>query len=256
MNRRPWPVLLLAAVLGLGPGTAAAQPLVAAAASLQFALEDLTEGFVAHGGAPLRFSYGASGNLARQIRQGAPFELFLSADERYVLELAADGLTRDRGTPYALGRLAILVPHGSPLRADGSLRDLAAALDDGRLQRFAIANPEHAPYGERAVEALRHAGLWPAIRPRLVIGENVSQAARFALSGSTQGGLVAQSLARLPRLAARGESAPVPADWHRPLQHRMVLLPRAGAGATRFHDYLLTPPARALWRRHGFEPPP
>ncbi len=230
-------------------------PLIAAASDLQFALEAVAAAFRAETGLPVRLVFGSSGNFARQIRQGAPFQMYLSADERYVHDLARDGLTRDGGALYAEGRIVILVPHGSALRADERLDDLAAALDDGRLRRFAIANPAHAPYGRRAEEALRRKGLWERIQPRLVFGENVSQAAQFATSGSAQGGIVAYSLATAPPVAARGTFALIPGHWHAPLRQRMVLLPSAGATAERFYDFVQAPPARAVFRDFGFALP-
>ncbi|MDF2782474.1 MAG: molybdenum transporter substrate-binding protein, partial [Geminicoccaceae bacterium] len=116
-------------------------PTVAAASDLQFALTEVANAFTAETGLDVRLAFGSSGNFARQIRQGAPFEIYLSADEDYVLSLARDGFTRDEGALYAVGRIVILVPLGSPLEADGSLEDLRAALEDGRVQKFAIANP-------------------------------------------------------------------------------------------------------------------
>jgi molybdate transport system substrate-binding protein len=231
---------------------AAESPVIAGAADLQFALTEVAEAFTRQTGQPVKLAFGSSGNFARQIRQGAPFELFFSADEAFVFDLARDGFTRDRGELYAIGRIVIIVPHGSPLKPDGSLADLRAALADGRLTRFAIANPEHAPYGMRAEEALRHAGLWDAIKPRLVLGENVSQAAQFATSGSAQGGLIAYSLALSPKVSALGPHALVPAAWHQPLRQRMALTKKAGAGAVRFFDFAQSPPARAIFRKHGF----
>ena len=203
----------------------------------------------------LRLIFGSSGNFYSQILQGAPFHLFMSADEDFVFRLADAGRTLDRGRIYALGRIGILVPKGSALNADGELRDLAQALQDGRVRRFAIANPEHAPYGMRAREALQHAGLWQAIEPRLVLGENISQAAQFATSGSTQGGIVAQSLALAPSVARLGDFALIPQSWHRPLTQRMVLMKGAPEGARAFYDYLATPAAQAVMRRYGFELP-
>ena len=117
---------------------------------------------------------------------------------------------------------------------------------------FAIANPEHAPYGQRAEEALRKAGLWETLRPRLVLGENVSQAAQFALSGSTQGGIIAYSLARSPLITKRGTFALIPAEWHRPLTQKMVLMRGAGPTATAFYGYLQGPEARTILHNHGF----
>ncbi len=143
-------------------------------------------------GQSVRIAYGSSGNFRRQIAQGAPFELFLSADEGFVFALAKQGFTLDDGALYAIGRLALVVPAGSPLKLDGELRDIAAAVADGRLRKFAIANPEHAPYGRAAEEALRRAGaVGRASAGHLVLGENVSQAAQFATSGSAQGGIFA-----------------------------------------------------------------
>src|SRR5690606_37799870 len=139
----------------------------------------------------VKLAFGSTGNFARQIREGAPFELFMAADEAFILDLAKDGFLRDEGTLYAEGRIVIMVPHGSALKADAALDDLAAGLADERVKKFAIANPEHAPYGMRAEEALRHRGLWDKVQPALVMGENVAQAAQFATSGNAQGGIVA-----------------------------------------------------------------
>lgn len=243
----------------LGPGARAQggetdAPIIAAASDLQFALAALAAGFEADTGLSVKPTFGSSGNFARQIRQGAPYQMFLSADEDYVLDLARDGFTRDKGALYALGRIVIIAPRGSALIPDAALDDLAAALQDGRLTRFAIANPEHAPYGKRAEEALRHRGLWAAIKPRLVLGENVGQAAQFATSANTQGGIIAYALALAPRVSALGSFALIPAAWHSPLRQRMVLLKNAGLVARRFYDYLRQAPARALLRQYGFVP--
>lgn len=243
---------VLIATTPAGTRAASEPPTIAAAADLQFALTEVAELFERETGRSVKLAFGSSGNFARQIRQGAPFEVYLSADEDYVLRLAEEGFTRDEGTLYAVGRLAIMVPHGSPLEADGTLGDLRAALDDGRLVRFAIANPEHAPYGRRAEEALRHAGLWERIQNRLVLGENVSQAAQFATSGSTQGGIVAYSLALSPKVSSLGSFEPIPEDWHEPLRQRMVLLKGAGGTAERFYEFVQQPAARAILREHGF----
>jgi len=230
----------------------AGSTIVAGAADLQFALEEIAGLFRADTGLEIQLTLGSSGNFARQIRQGAPFELYLSADEDYVLNLARDGFTRDEGVLYAIGRIGMIVPHGSAVAADSALDDLERALGDGRLRRFAIANPEHAPYGQRAEEALRQRGLWAAVKDRLVYGENVSQAAQFATSGNAQGGIIAYSLALAPQVAARGEFALIPADWHSPLRQRMVLLNKAGPTAEHFYRYLQEAPAREVLRRYGF----
>lgn len=254
---RSW-VSALAAVATLAMGSAVhAQtvPTVAAAADLKFAIEAVAARFKQDTGQSLRLVFGSSGNFKTQILQGAPFHLFMSADEHFVFELADAGKTEDRGRAYAVGRIGILVPPGSPLKADGELQDLAAALKDGRLRKFAIANPQHAPYGTRAQEALQHAGLWRDIQPHLVFGENVSQAAQFAVSGSTQGGIVAQSLALAPAVAKTGRFALIPEAWHQPLRQRMVLVKGAPPAARAFYDYLSTPAAQAIMVRYGFAIP-
>lgn len=232
-----------------------AAPLIAGAADLKFALEEIAARFKAERGQEVKLVFGSSGNFYRQIEQGAPFALFLSADEDFVFKLADAGKAQDRGALYAVGRIGLIVPPGSSLKADGELKDLAAALADGRLKKFAIANPEHAPYGKRAEEALRRAGLWERIKDRLVFGENVAQAAQFAISGSTQGGIVAYSLALSPALAKAGTFALIPEAWHTPLKQRMVLLKGADATAQAFYRYMSEPAARTIMKRYGFVPP-
>ena len=260
VNLNPWTLwlalcYLLLAALAFAPAARAEAPVIAAASDLQFALVEIAEAFEAETGEPVELTFGSSGNFARQIRQGAPYQMYLSADERFVLDLHADGFTRDDGVLYALGRIVIFTPHGSAVAVDGRLDDLAEALDEGRITRFAIANPEHAPYGLAAEQALRHRGLWEAIAPTLVLGENVSQAAQFAATGNTDGGIIAYSLALAPRVAALGAFDLIPEAWHAPLRQRMVLLENAGPVAERFYHYLQTHPARDILRRHGFELP-
>lgn len=249
------------AAVGLGlahAGAVTAQeapPVIAAASDLSFAVEEIAERFTQDTGMQVRLALGSTGNFDRQIREGAPFQMFMAADERFVLNLYKDGFTEDEGALYALGRIVIAVPAGSGLTADGTLESLRQALDEGRITRFAIANPEHAPYGKRAEEALRHAGLWEAIQPHLVLGENVSQAAQFALSGDAQGGIIAYSLAIAPDVAASGSHDLIPADWHSPLRQRMVLLKGAGPAAKAFYDYVQGPVAREIMARYGFTLP-
>ena len=257
LGRRDFAVglLVLPFIASSPPATGQDAPVIAAASDLQFALTEAAKAFQSETGLAVRLAFGSSGNFARQIRQGAPFQMFLSADEQYVFDLARDGFTADQGAPYALGRIALFVPRHSPLKADGSLADLAAATKDGRLTRFAIANPEHAPYGKRAEEALRSRGLWDAVRPKLVFGENVSQAAQFAASSSTQGGIIAYSLALSPQLADAGRFELIPAGWHAPLRQRMVLLKTGGPTAKRFYDFMRTQPARDILKRYGFALP-
>ncbi len=234
------------------PAAAAEPPVIAAAADLKFALEEVSAAFAAADARGVRLAFGSSGNFARQIEQGGPFEMFLSADEDYVFRLADKGLTVDRGALYAAGRIVLIAPHGSPVKVDAGLAGLRAALAEGAVKRFAIANPEHAPYGRAAEQALRHAGLWDALRAMLVLGENVAQAAQFATSDSAQGGIVAYSVALAPSVGRSASYALLPSDWHQPLNQRMVLLKRAGDTARAFYAFMRTKPARAIFARYGF----
>ncbi|PAU78203.1 molybdate ABC transporter substrate-binding protein [Halomonas salipaludis] len=253
---------LLMVLLAWLPGLAhAGVPTVAAASDLQFALEDIAERFTAETGQALRLNFGSSGNFRRQIAQGAPFELYLSADEAYVEALHADGHTVDAGVRYAVGRLVWLQPAGrddlpgddAPLAAvQAAIASLQAG--EGRA-RIALANPEHAPYGVAAQQALEHAGLWAEMQPLKVLGENVSQAAQFALGGDARGGLVAYSLALAPALAARADHVLIPEAWHAPLNQRMVLIDGAGETARAFYAYLQQDEAREMLAEYGFSVP-
>ena len=234
---------------------AAAVPVLAAASDLQYALTEVAAAFTRASGRTVKLSFGSSGNFVRQIIQGAPFELFFSADEAYVRDLDGRKLTLDGGVLYAVGRLALFVPKGSPVKADAALSDVAAALEDGRLKKIAIANPEHAPYGRAAREVLRRKGLWDKAQGHLVMGENISQAAQFAASGSVEAGLLAYSLVVSERMAQAGTHALLPADWHQPLRQRMVLLRGAGDTARRFYAFAQSAPARALFEKYGFTLP-
>lgn len=246
---------VIAALAMRVPGVAvrdADPPVIAAAADLQFAVTELAAAFTADTGKAVRLSFGSTGNFATQIRHGAPFQLFMAADEQFIAGLHRDGFTRDAGELYAEGRIVLMAPHGSVLQPDAALDHLAALLEEGRITRFAIANPGHAPYGLRAEEALRHRGLWERLLPHLVFGENVSQAAQFALSGNAQGGIIAYSLALAPELRSRGEFALIPRDWHQPLLQRMVLLRNAGPVAEEFYAYMKSTRGRAIMRSFGF----
>lgn len=229
-------------------------PAIAAAADLKFALAEIAACFQRDTGRAVKLTFGSSGTFKTQVENGAPFELFFSADENYIFQLSDKGLVRDRGALYAVGRLALFAPHGSPLDVDGELKDLKAALADGRVRRFAIANPEHAPYGRAARAALQHAGLWAGIEAKLVLGENASQATQFAASGSSLGGIIPLSLSKAPEIARLGRFAAIPAEWHsaEPLRQRMALTAKAGETAAAFYRYVQQAAAREVFVRHGF----
>lgn len=237
------------------PTLAERPPTVAAASDLQFAIEDLAGRFTEETGQRVRLNFGSSGNFRRQIAQGAPFEVYMSADEAYVAALHQSGHLEDGGDLYAIGRVVLMTRKQGGLDPEAGLDGLAEALEAGEIRRFAIANPEHAPYGVAAKQALQSAGLWEAIRPHLVFGENVSQAAQFALSTEADGGIVAWSLALAPALDRRSDWALLPEEAHEPLRQRMALVKGAGETARAFYDFVLSEAGRAVLAEYGFITP-
>lgn len=234
---------------------ASAQLTVAAASDLQPVLPEIAARFARAAGEAPRPSFGSSGNLVTQIQNGAPFDIFLSADDGYVRRLVASGHA-DGSTAmvYASGRLAIWS------RADKGLILSAGltSLTDSRIRRIAIANPEHAPYGRAAVEALRRAGLYDRLKDRLVLGENVAQAAQFAQTGNADVAMVALSLTLSPAMQRAGTAVEVPADAFSPVLQTAVVLTRSGQAdlARRFIQFLGQPDIALLLRRSGFGPRP
>jgi len=246
----------LAGLIALVPTRAWASegPLVAAASDLTGALPIIAERFRRAGGGPVRLTFGSSGALTRQIEAGAPFEVFLSAEASLARRLAAAGRTQGPGRVYGQGRLVIFARTGSRVRPAGGTAELIRALRDGRIRRLAIANPEHAPYGRAAREALTALGVWRLAEPRLVLGDSAAQAARFAMTGGADAGLLPLSLALGPELARAGAHARIDPALHAPLVQTVVLLRGAGQEARAFFDFLATPPARAVLRDFGLAP--
>lgn len=228
---------------------------IAAASDLKFALDEIAGAFQRESGQSVRISYGSSGNFKTQILQGAPFELFLSADEGFVVALHQAGKARNKGTLYAIGRIVLFAPRGSPLTVDAELKGLGSLIDGNKLRRFAIAHPGHAPYGRAAREALTKAGHWNRMQPQLVLGENVSQAAQFATTGGADGGIFAYSLALSPTISSLGTFVLLPDSAHAPLRQAMALMKQASPAAEAFFAYLQQPPARAIFKRYGFALP-
>jgi molybdate transport system substrate-binding protein len=232
---------------------------VAAASDLKFALTDLAKSFTTITGIEIDLQFGSSGNFAQQIQQGLPLDLFLSADESYVLTLAKAGLTQggvqDAGALYATGRVALILPKNSAFQLPKTEPEarLTLASQLKTVRKFAIANPEHAPYGRAAKEALQNLGLWEQLQPKLVLGDNISQATQFVTSGAAQAGITALSLALAPQVSAQsGAYWLLPASLHAPLKQRMVLLKSAQPGAKALFEYLQTPAAKAVLARYGF----
>lgn len=226
---------------------------VAAAADLQFALADVKAAFVQqHPGAQVTAAFGSSGNLVAQISNGAPFDVFLSADEDYPKKLIQAGLAEAGDLfRYSRGHLVLWVPKASPLPIE---RLGMKALLDPAARKVAIANPRHAPYGRAAEAALAKLGLLEAVQPRLVFGENISQTAQFVQSGAADAGLLALSLAKGPALAGAGRYVEVPVDAYPAMNQGGLLLARAKGNplARAFCDFLRGPEGVAILKRYGF----
>jgi molybdate transport system substrate-binding protein len=243
--------LTLAAQAHAQTATANNRPsLVAAAANLQPVLGELVPLFERQQKGRITLNTGSSANLVRQIQQGLPAELFLSADEDFALRLVDAGLTPDRGVVYATGRIVLVVPADSPLALDPQLKGLAAGLP--AINKFAMANPELAPYGKAAVQALQKLNLWPALQGKVVLGESIAQATQYVSTGAAQAGITALSLALAPELAGRVRYVLIPDDLHAPVRQRMVLLKSARPAALAFYEFLQSPQAKAVLTRYGY----
>lgn len=229
---------------------------VAAASDLQFVFPELAESFRArHPDIAIEPTFGASGTLTAQIASGAPFDVFFSADRAYPERLVSDGYA-DRATMtlYAVGHIVLWVPSSSPIDLD-ALGE--RALVDPRVRTIAIANPEHAPYGRAAVAAFASLGVADAIRPKLVFGENVAQAAQFAQSGAADAAVIARSLAVSPKLSSAGRWWEFPAASHPRLEQAAVVpvTSKDPAAARDFIAFVTSADGRAILERHGLEAP-
>lgn len=255
MRRCPFIRKLLPALLALLAACAPAVQssdtvtlIVSAAADLTPAFQELGAQFTQETGINLAFNFGSTGQLAQQIEQGAPVDVFAAANRAFVDDLRAAGLVLpDTVALYARGRLTLWTRADSPLKFE-TIQDVA---QDG-VQRIAIANPEHAPYGVAAREALQTAGLWQAVQPRLILGENVAQTLQYAATGNVDVALVALSLS----IAAgdEGRWALLPETLHNPIDQALAVVSRTAHpdAARQFAAYVNSPAGRAVMRRYGF----
>jgi molybdate transport system substrate-binding protein len=232
--------------------TFAAEIQVAAAADLEYAFRDVAQAFERQTGATVRLSFGSSGNLVSQLENGAPFDLFFSADSEYPKKLESDGLV-ETGTlyPYATGKLVLWVRNDS--RLDLS-RGLAVLLQHD-IKTIAIADPAHAPYGRIATAALKSQKLYDRIQSKLVFGENIAQTAQFVQSGNADVGMLALSLALSPVSKGQGRYYVIPASAYPALIQTACIL-RSSQNkdvAEQFMDFLKSQPAVETMQRYGFE---
>jgi molybdate transport system substrate-binding protein len=226
---------------------------VAAAADLSFALHEIIQKFEHDTGNQVRLTLGSSGNFYAQILNGAPFDVFLSADMEYPRGLEKKGYAVPGSTfTYGIGRIALWVLGRSPL-VPQKLDNLGiGAVVDDSVKKIAIANPAHAPYGRAAVAALERAKLYDRVKSRLVLGENISQAAQFVQSGAADIGIIALSIALSAPMRETGRYWVIPADMHPPLDQGAVLLRHAGPAGKNFYEWLRRPEAKRILEKYGF----
>ncbi len=249
-------VSLLVASFLVFAATGAARPTpielnVAAAADLSSALKQLATSYEQKTGVHLKLSFGSSGMLTQELQNGAPFDVFLSADMDYPRQLVAAALADgDTLTKYARGKLVLRTPSDSPL----DLHQGMTVLLDPSVKKIAIANPQHAPYGRAAMAALKHSGLYDRIKDRLVMAENVAQAAQFVESGNAQAGFVALAHARALEISGKGKYWEVPAEDYPPLDQGAVVLTHSQhkREAADFLRYLKSTEALELLLKFGF----
>ncbi len=233
------------------PIARAQQLRIAAAADLQFAMKDLAARYQAQSKQDVTISYGSSGNFFTQIENGAPFDLFFSADIAYPRKLIAANLADPQTLySYAFGRLVLWAPPEAQLHL--AEKGLSVLLDP-RVQKIAIANPAHAPYGQAAVAALQKAGIFDQVKSKLVYGENISQAAQFVQSSNAQVGIIALSLATSPAMQ-KGERWLVPAEFHPPLEQAAVVISsvKNKKSAASFLDFIKSSEGREILAKYGF----
>ncbi len=240
----------------LGSGIAMGQQIiVAAAADLKYALTEMANTFQEKTGTKVTLTFGASGSLFSQIQNGAPFDLFFSADADYPKKLADLSLAETASQRiYAIGDLVLWVSASSSLDPERLKMDV---LTQPSVQKIAIANPQHAPYGRAAMAAIEHYGLKEKVADKLVLGENVSQAAQFVQSGNAQAGLIALSLAKSPPLQAAGKYWELPMESYPELKQAVVVISasKQKQTAAKFVEYVLSPEGAAVLRKYGLTPP-
>lgn len=248
--------VLTPAVL-VASGQLAAEELVkaAVAASLRNALEEIAVDFEKMHARRVRLTYGVTGNFVRQIEQGAPFELLFAADEDSVERLVAGRFTVGPATTLVRGRIALVVRRDSNFDFGSGLSALKGPLEKNQIRRFAIANPELAPYGRAAREALGRSGLWVSTAPLIVNADNVGQASQFVASGAADAGIVAYSLTIAEPLASALRSTLIDESLHAPIRQAFIVLKGASPAAHQLAAFVRTPAARVILERHGFAVP-
>jgi molybdate transport system substrate-binding protein len=247
------PKILLILSCSLFAGLTHAQAtFVVVAANMKDAFTEIQNQFQKENKGELKVIYGSSGNFASQIMNGAPFHLFISADEQYPLELFKKGKTINEGTVYAIGKLALITNKGKGIALDGSKGKMADAIK--KANKIALAKPELAPYGRASVEYLKANNLWELANSKIVYADNIAMAVMFVTTGSADIGFTALSIAKSPSVVREISSVELN-DGYQPIKQRMVLIKNATPDAIRLYEFMQAPKAKEILRAHGYQIP-
>ncbi len=255
MNKRLFltKIILSVATVLFASLASAQQATVVVAANMKPAMDQIYQQYKMAGGQDLRIIYGASGNFARQIQQGAPFNLFVSADESFPMILHREGLTVDEGKVYAIGRLALIAHKSKNLKLSLSPEDLKKLII--QTNKIAMAKPDTAPYGKAAIQFLNNMKLDELSKNKIVFAESVSSVAMFVNSGAAGVGLTAYSLAKSKEVMQFTNHLLIPENLHEPIKQRMVLLKNPPKAIVDFYAHLQSPKAKDVLRAHGYSTP-
>ncbi len=247
-------IFIFLAVFFIFTGSVFAQvATIAVAANMKDAFAEIAAEFKSAGKPEMRMVYGSSGNFAAQIMNGAPFSLFIAADEQFPLELFKNGKTVDDGSVYAIGKLVIITKTSSGIHLLDSRADIAKAIS--KANKVAIAKPELAPYGRAAVQYLKAEGLWDLAKDKLVYADNIGAATTYVASGAADLGFTAFSLAKSPELLKQTSYVAVDTKLYEPIKQRMVLIKGAPQEAQDLYRFMQGPKAKAILQKYGYSTP-
>jgi molybdate transport system substrate-binding protein len=226
---------------------------VAVAANMKDAFSEINLAFKAAGNADLRVVYGSSGNFSAQIMNGAPFNVLISADESFPLELYKQGKTVDDGVVYAIGKLALISKNSAGIRLQDNKSELIKAIN--KANKISIAKPELAPYGRAAVEYLKGEGLWSLAKEKLIYADNVGIATMYVVTGAADLGFTALSLERSAEIAKEISFVPLNSNLYEPIKQRMVLIKGAPREAISLYQFMQSPQAKLILQKYGYSTP-
>ena len=244
---------ILSCLLFFSQSIFAQQTTVAVAANMKDAFAEINAAYKAAGNSDIRIVYGSSGNFTAQIMNGAPFNLFISADEHFPIELSKKGKTIDEGVVYAIGKLAIISKNSARMSLANDKTELMRAIN--KANKIAIAKPELAPYGKAAIEYLKAEGLWDIAKDKLIYGDNIGIATMYVVTGAADLGFTALSLAKSVEVAKETHFILVNSKLYAPIKQRMVLIKDAPQEAITLYQFMQRPAAKSILQKYGYSTP-